>query len=389
MSIWKALIPIRSGSKSIPDKNIKLFCGKPLFYWATQAAVESGIFDGGVFVAADSEIYLEYIRKWTPAAVPVIRAPHTATDTASSESVMEWFLEQERCDILSLVQATTPTVTAGDFIFARKQFESEKSDSLVTGVPFQRFLWTGTGRPLNYDPLHRPRRQDMEPQFLENGSFYFTRTDLFNDLKCRLGGKISVFGMTVDTTIEIDEPGDWTKAEGAFKKRTTLYANSSMPKVLVVDVDGTLTDGGMYYGAEGEMFKKFNTRDGAALAQLRRKGFRILVCTGENSPSVDARMKKLGITDYYPGAIDKFGYISKWLSMNNYTWDDVCYVGDELNDLSSIRLSHYSICPADAHPTIRDVATATLNIRGGEGIMRDVLHWIDKLWPGEMEKEES
>ncbi len=70
MSKWKALIPIRSGSKSIPDKNIKLFAGKPLFYWATQAAIDSGIFNGGVYVASDSEEYLALVKN-VPSAIPV------------------------------------------------------------------------------------------------------------------------------------------------------------------------------------------------------------------------------------------------------------------------------------------------------------------------------
>ncbi len=377
MTVWKALIPIRSGSKSITDKNIKSFCGKPLFYWATQAAIESGIFNGGVYVTSDSEHYLDLVKKWTPDAIVLQRAAHTATDDASSEIVMDWFLESQSCDVISLVQATTPTVTASDFVNARKKYEGESADSLVTAVPFSRFIWSDSGEPLNYDPQNRPRRQDMQPQFLENGSFYFTNTTLFEDQKCRLGGKISVYGMSENTMIEIDEPDDWIKAESAFINKTKReHLPDKLPAVIVVDVDGTLTDGGMYYDKNGEVLKKFNTRDGAALAQLKEMGLIVLVCTGEDSPSVNSRLEKLGVNEYLYGISDKVEAISQWLEKNGISWDNVLYVGDECNDLEAMRLAAFSVCPADSHPLVKNTVSFIAHSNGGAGVIRDVLLWL-------------
>ena len=376
MADWKALIPIRSGSKSIPDKNIKLFCGKPLFYWATRAAIDSGIFNGGVYVASDSERYLDLVKKWTPDAIPVLRAAYTATDNASSESVIGWFLENYHCDVISLVQVTTPSVTSSDFKNARKKFESESADSLVTVAPFRRFLWTASGSPLNYDPRTRPRRQDMQPQFIENGSFYFTSTRLFKEQQCRLGGGISVYEMPEAAMIEIDEPDDWDNAEAVFVKRNKVKNQTKLPAVIVVDVDGTLTDGGMYYGKDGEMLKKFNTRDGAALAKFQEMGFEILICSGEDSPAVYSRLKKLKITDYLPGISDKVEAVSLWLGSRDLTWNDVLYVGDEYNDLPAMRLAAFSACPVDSHPSVKKTVTFIAPSKGGDGIMRDVLLWF-------------
>ncbi|PKL19060.1 MAG: acylneuraminate cytidylyltransferase [Spirochaetae bacterium HGW-Spirochaetae-5] len=378
MTIWKALIPIRSGSKSIPDKNIKLFCDKPLFYWATQAAVDSGIFNGGVYVASDSEHYLDLVKEWTPQAIPLQRAPYTATDDASSESVMSWFLNNHSCDVISLVQATTPTVTSSDFLNAKILFENESADSLVTAVPFHRFLWSASGNALNYDPRNRPRRQDMQPQFLENGSFYFTNTVLFKEQQCRLGGKISVYEMSEDTMIEIDEPIDWKNAERVFLKRKSVVNSAKRPSVIIVDVDGTLTDGGMYYDKDGELIKKFNTRDGSALAQLKEMGLTILVCTGENSPAVNARLKKLEINEYLHGITDKVEAINEWLDNNDFSWNDVLYVGDEYNDFSAIQRAAFSVCPSDSHPSVKNIASYIAPSKGGDGVIRDVLFWVKR-----------
>ena len=374
--IWKAIIPIRSGSKSIPDKNIKEFCGRPLFYWATKSAIDSGIFNGGVFVAADKEEYLELVRYWIPDAFPILRPDYTATDNASSETVIKWFLEQENCDVVSLIQVTSPAVRLENFQEAKAQFEKESLDSLLTAVSFQRFIWKEPGVAVNYNPLNRPRRQEMEKQYLENGSFYFTKTDIFYSTGCRLAGKIGIYEMGENSSIEIDEPDDWMNAEKLFKTQKSKSINNFMPKVIIVDVDGTLTDGGMYYNHDGEFLKKFNTRDGVALDIFRKKGFSVVVCTGEASNAVNQRIKKLGITEYLPGIKNKLLKINTWLSKNNFTWDDVLYVGDELNDLECIRLAKYSACPADAHPEVKQLSKFITVAKGGEGILREVFLWL-------------
>lgn len=381
MSIWKAIIPIRSGSKSITNKNIKILHGKPLFYWATQAAIDSGIFNGGVFVASDNEEYLDFVRYYTPKAVPILRPLYTSTDDATSERVMEWFLEQQSCDVISLIQVTTPTVTPHDFIEAKNLFESKSADSLLTGVLFQRFIWSHSGKALNYDPLIRPRRQEMETQYMENGSFYFTRTELFSSVKCRLAGNISIYQMPIEAETEIDENSDWEKVERAFRLMKESDKELSMPSIIIVDVDGTLTDGGMYYSEHGEELKKFNTRDGAALKTLKDYGFVIVVCTGECSASVSKRMEKLGITNYLPGIEDKEKELSIWLIKHGYNWDEVLYIGDENNDEIPIRRAAFSACPSDANPAIRTLVSVVCDSKGGEGVIRDVLFWLKRRWP--------
>ena len=374
------LIALRSGSKSIPDKNIKMFHEMPLFFWAAKAALDSGIFNGGLYIAVDSQRYYDIIQEWLPEAEVLFRPDYTATDEATVESLMLWFVEEKPCDVLSLIQVTTPTVNPDDFRLAYKQFHAEEADSLVTGVPFHRFIWKKSGVPINYDPVHRPRRQEFNNNIMENGSFYFTKASILKEHESRLAGKISVYVMKSETAIEIDEPEDWGEAEKAFKQLKGYSRNERNFRdlnVIAIDIDGTLTDGGMYYSSEGEHLKKFNTRDGAAIIKFRQLGYEIVVCTAESSPPVQKRMEKLQIQNYFHGISDKVAKLEEWMSGSSYSWENIVFVGDGPNDLDIIKRSGLSFSPKDAHPVIKDSADIVLQTNGGDGVLQEILLYLE------------
>ena len=366
---WLALQPLRGGSKSIAGKNLRVLAGRPLYAWSLGAALESGCFER-IHVATDSGAIAADVRARFGDAVSLFeRAPENATDTASSESVMQEFVAQHGCDVLCLIQATSPLTCADDFRQARTRFERDGLDSLFTAVETRRFFWTRESVPLNYDPAARPRRQDFAGVLMENGAFYFTRTDVLARSACRLGGRIGAHLMAQDSALEIDEPQDWDAAVRLLRPRALDPASVRM---LVVDVDGTLTDGGMYYDAGGEAMKKFNTRDAKGLLLLRDAGVRVCIVTAENSGVVAARMKKLGITDYFPGVADKL----TWLHAHAQAWSvplaEVAYIGDDINDLAAMQAAGIGCCPADAEPEIRQAATYVCCRAGGAGAVREV-----------------
>jgi YrbI family 3-deoxy-D-manno-octulosonate 8-phosphate phosphatase len=147
-------------------------------------------------------------------------------------------------------------------------------------------------------------------------------------------------------------------------------------RMLVVDVDGTLTDGGMYYDGNGEALKKFNTRDAKGMLMLRDAGVRVCVVTAENSAAVHARMRKLGITDYFPGIQNK----RAWLEEHGARWQialaDTAYIGDDLNDLESLRAVGLSCCPADAVEEVRNRVHYVCNAGAGAGAVREICDLI-------------
>lgn len=371
---WVALVPLRGGSKSIPGKNLRHIAGRPLYAWSVEAALDSGCFDA-IHVASDSADIRDDVSRRYGARVEVMdRAAENATDTASSESVMhEVAAKIAPFDVISLIQATSPLTRAEDFRAARARFERDELDSLLTGVELKRFFWTHEGQPLNYDPARRPRRQDFAGTVMENGAFYFTRRELLATTGSRLGGRIGVHTMHEECAAELDEPSDWPVIENLLRRR---LPRANDIRMLVVDVDGTLTDGGMYYDGNGEALKKFNTRDAKGLLMLRDSGVRICIVTAENSAVVHARMCKLGLTDYFPGVSDKPAWLAEHGARWNVTLAQTAYIGDDVNDLQCLQSVGFSCCPSDAVPEVRCAVQYVCSGSGGGGAVREVADMI-------------
>lgn len=366
---WIALLPLRGGSKSIPDKNLRPIAGRPLYAWSLEAALASDCFDA-IYAASDSAAIRDAARARFGTRIEVLdRAPENATDTASSEAVMLEVAARTESDVLCLIQATSPLTRAEDFRAARRRFEQDQLDSLLTGVELKRFFWRHDGVPLNYHPAHRPRRQEFAGTVMENGAFYFTRTALLRASGVRLGGRIGVHVMAAECAAELDEPDDWPIVEALLRPR--VVAGRDL-RLLVVDVDGTLTDGGMYYDGKGEAMKKFDTRDAKGMLMLRDAGVRVCVVTAETSAVVTARMRKLGITDYFPGVKDKLAWLREHLTHWQLDAAQVAYIGDDLNDLEGLLAAGLSCCPADAVPEVRQAVHYVCAAGGGAGAVREV-----------------
>ena len=213
-----ALIPLRGGSKSIINKNIKYLGGKPLCAWVIEAATSASQIDQ-VYVSTDSDIIAETVANLDLKVKVIKRPDELATDEASTESVMLHFLDLIDFDNLVTIQATSPMLTNNCLDKALDKFNKSKADSLFTSVRVKRFFWDENIRPINYNYSKRPRRQDFNGTIMENGAFYITKRSLLKDLKCRLGGEIICFEMSEENSIELDEPSDWPMLESLIKRR--------------------------------------------------------------------------------------------------------------------------------------------------------------------------
>lgn len=216
-----AFIPVRGGSKSIPLKNIKPFCGKPLVCWNIEALEKCPSVDE-IVVATDSDEIWEVVssQKYTKTKL-YRRLPENACDTASTESVMLEYIERANVSdntIFMLVQATSPLTRTCHFQEALEQYSENVYDSMLTCVRNFRFFWSKDGKSLNYDYMHRPRRQDFEGVLMENGAFYINRVANIRANKNRLSGKIGIYEMPPYTATEIDEPEDWEILESHMKR---------------------------------------------------------------------------------------------------------------------------------------------------------------------------
>lgn len=156
-----------------------------------------------------------------------------------------------------------------------------------------------------------------------------------------------------------------------------------MLKCIIIDVDGTLTDGGIYYDNLGNELKKFCTKDGTGIACAREAGIKLMILTGRECPATTRRMEELHIDFVMQGIQDKVGFLKKWKEENGISDDEIGYIGDDINDLAPMKLCSFVGCPADACDEVKSIANYVSTINGGHGAVRDVIeHYLKEqgIW---------
>lgn len=223
-----AIITARGGSKRIPRKNIKEFCGKPILAYSIQAALESGLFDE-VMVSTDDEEIVRIAEQYG-ARVPFLRSEQTANDYATTNDVLlEVLAEYEKrgrhFETAACIYPTAPFVTAQKLISATKQLEESDADTLIPVVAFsyppQRALVVENGRLVfKYPEYMDSRSQDLQPHYHDVGQFYVFRTDRFAVNRKLMLGNILPLVVSEMEVQDIDNPADWEIAEIKYRRMT-------------------------------------------------------------------------------------------------------------------------------------------------------------------------
>ncbi len=378
-----AFIPVRGGSKSIPLKNIKIINGQPLIYWTAKAASECRYIDK-VYIATDSDVIKQTVEELGIAKVEVIgRSAKTATDTASTESAMLEFAMNYRFDNIVLVQATSPLLSGADLDGGFQLFMQNDTDSVLSVVPQKRFNWNiddnGYAAPINYDYLHRPRRQEFDGYYTENGAFYITRRELLLETGNRMSGKIRAYPMSENTFLEIDEPSDFEIIESIMKERDRVRPDGAKIRLFLTDSDGCLTDGGMYYDENGDCLKKFNAKDGMGISILRKSGIVTGIVTGEDTNIVRKRAEKLKMSEVHVGVKDKLRCVQQICSRLGIRLEETAYVGDDINDIDVLKHVGYPFSVPNAEPEVLACARYISRRNGGQGAVRDIAEMVMKI----------
>ena len=150
-----------------------------------------------------------------------------------------------------------------------------------------------------------------------------------------------------------------------------------MIKLLIMDVDGTLTDGKIYMAPSGEAMKAFNIKDGYAIAHmLPEMGVVPVIITGRKSLIVENRAKELGIAELHQGVSDKLKKLKEVADKYGVTSDEIAYIGDDLNDLDCMKYCGFSACPADAVEEVKQTAGYTTRAIAGSGAVREFIEFI-------------
>ena len=145
-------------------------------------------------------------------------------------------------------------------------------------------------------------------------------------------------------------------------------------KFLVLDVDGVLTDGGMYYSESGDEFKKFNTKDGMGIKKVVESGIPVgFLSSGKNKNLIGNRAKLLGVKFVYVGFKEKLGILDEWRKKLKLSFNEIAYIGDDINDLKIIAKVGFSAAPADAVDKVKKAVNVVLKKKGGEGCVREFI----------------
>ena len=147
-------------------------------------------------------------------------------------------------------------------------------------------------------------------------------------------------------------------------------------RALALDVDGTLTDGGVWWGPDGAEWKRFCFADVMGIARALRAGLSVTLISGEDSPLVDRFAHKLGITDTTKGCRDKAAALRHYAERQGFAISEICFMGDDINDLPALELAGFSAAPADAQPPVRVRVRHVTQAGGGRGAVRELIEMI-------------
>ncbi|MFI7148709.1 N-acetylneuraminate synthase family protein [Nonomuraea sp. NPDC050022] len=374
-----AVVPARGGSAGVPLKNLAPVGGIPLVTRAVRAALRSELIDR-VVVSTDHAGIAEAAKE--AGALVVNRPEELSGSTASSESAVLHALDTlgEDPEVVVLVQCTSAFIDSEDLSAAVRKVLDGEADAVVSGLPTHEFLWTPAGAGINHDPAFRPRRQDREPQFRENGAFYVMRASGLREHGHRFFGTIAVQPVPVRHAIEIDDPEDLELAR-ALAPFVDLPEPIDVDAV-ITDFDGVHTDDRAYVDSDGREMVLVSRSDGMGIALLRRSGVKVLVMSTEHNPVVAARARKLGVP-VLQGIAEKRVVLRDWLTIEGLDPARVAYVGNDVNDLGPMAEVGWPIAVPDAHPRVRAAARVVLSKPGGEGAVRELCDRVVAARPEE------
>ncbi len=372
-----AIIPARGGSKGIPNKNLQTVGGVTLLARTISACLKSESI-ATVYVSTDSD---DIAAVALNNGAQVIRRPADISgDTASSESALLHSLN-EIVKTSSLpknvlfAQCTSPFITHTDIDGILDLLKDH--DSALTVTHNHAFIWrrdnTGNAIGINHDSAIRLPRQQLDPEYKETGALYAMNIDQFRKCGHRFFGRIGMYEVPADRSMEIDEPEDLRLANTLEIQEKSMPSRESLQaiKAVVFDFDGVMTDDQVYITETGEEMVMASRSDGMGISALKNAGLKLLILSKERNPVVTRRAEKLQI-EVIQACDNKLEALTEWLSKNQLPLSQCAYVGNDINDLQCMQAVKLAIAPIDAHPLATQAAHWRLTRAGGKGAIREL-----------------
>jgi len=371
-----AIIPARGGSKGIKNKNLQHVGGIPLVARTILACKQSSMVDD-VYVSTDNS---KIARVAIAYGAKVIERPsELALDATSSEAVLLHALQElENQDIwpqtILFAQCTSPLTRTSD-VDGILRIKSNY-DSCFTVAINHSFLWrmshdqTLTG--VNHDYTVRLPRQQLPIEYVETGSLFAMDASGFKQSKHRFFGKMGVYEIPADRSIDVDTPADLAIANALadFSPSQPSPETFQSIKAVIFDFDGVFTDNLVSLNEDGIESVLCSRSDGVGIKMLQDSGIQLLILSKERNLVVSARGKKLGV-EVVQGCDDKKTRLLQWVKENNLELLNCAYIGNDVNDIQCMEMVGLSVAPVDAHPDVDDVTIWKLRSMGGRGAIRE------------------
>jgi len=384
------VIPARYGSTRLPGKPLIPLAGQPLIVWVVEAALQAQK-ASGVVVATDHPDIAEVAQAAGAQAALTSSALRNGTErllAITADFPASYYLN---------LQGDEPLVNPADLDRLISALQSNTADVL------------SLCHPISADQAQEPSRVKVARG--QNGrALYFSRSPIPHG-SSRFEQHVGVYGFSAQalatirqlqpTALEDQENLEqlrWLEAGLTLQLLSTQTPSLGVDcpedvapveqilklrqiKVLLCDVDGVLTDGRLWYGADGEELKAFHARDGLAIKELMQRGIEVALVSGRDSPALRRRMSDLGIQHAVLGQPDKASACRQIAAELGVDLHACAYVGDDSLDLLGMVLCGWSFAVADAPPAVQSAARTVLNTRGGEGAIREVAQMLLEARP--------
>lgn len=389
-----AIIPARGGSKSIPRKNIRPFCGHPLLAHSIAAARQASTVTR-VIVSTDDDAIAAISRTYG-AEAPFLRPSDLAQDLTQDlpvfEHALHWLADHEgyRPEIVVQLRPTSPirprdcVDRAVSMLLAHPEADSVRGVVPSGQNPYKMWRVQPDGRmtPLISDGLQEPYnmpRQGLPPTVWQTGHIDAIRPRAILEGHS-MSGQV-ILGLVIDPryTVDIDTLRDWERAEWQLSDPGLDAVRLGPPprvmpetvRLVVLDFDGVLTDNRVWTDSDGREMVAADRGDGWGLARLRERGIEVVVLSTETNPVVAARCRKLDLP-CVQGSTDKAQSLRTLLAERKIDPGQAIYLGNDANDVPCFPMIGWALAVADAHPSARTQADRVLSRPGGHGAVREL-----------------
>jgi YrbI family 3-deoxy-D-manno-octulosonate 8-phosphate phosphatase len=370
-----AFVPIKFKSQRLENKNILPLGNKPLCYYIFETLTKIQNIDNIYVYCSDPTI-----KQHMPFGITFMERPKTLDhNDTKGLSIYKEFIKNVDADIYILAHATSPFIKPLSIQEGLNAVLYNGYDSSFSVKEAKTYCWYHN-KPLNYNLNDIVRTQDLEPIYIENSAFYiFQKKHIQQDR--RIGDNPYKVITNKIESVDIDEIDDYILAQNIFKSQyeNILTSNKNIKydkykiKLIVLDFDGTMSDGKVHIDENNKISKCYNTKDGLIIKKLANSTHKIIIISGGDMNFYTKKAQELNINIY--GNVDNKLNLLEEICNNlqiNIN-DNVAFMGDDDNDLELIQSVAISACPNNASKNIKSIANYISLYNGGEGAVRDFL----------------